>query len=766
MRLKHFIPQIERNNPLFWTVLLGFAPWLLVPLAYGKWGVAASIVFMSVSIAGLGFLTLFCFGFFDDRPSLRIVFSLGTGVIVQSGFFYFAVRFGFNSFLLYWSICALGGMGAVLLIRSLWQKPKGVLDSRRLWYLVLISIVVCLSYFMTDIRKNHVNTQDNGYSFLHPDSTFNMTVAAAIKNGVTPWNPLSGEVPLAYHYGSHSIAGSHAKVTGTSLGDGLLALAGVGLIALLSASVGLAALVTRMYGGDPIIGPIVGGASVFLYDIAKILRVGFRFVVKVSGFSVSDFGDITFWSGSAGHFLYTPFWSGSTGHFFYGHSTVWGSIGLIVILSLALWHWDKKEEGSSWCDASALSFLSVLVFPLNVFAGIAVSGTLAAVALIRSIKHWESWFFATIIVSTSIGILWAMGVTEGQALSDAAAVLQNNSPLISLLASSAERTATLFWVFLGFGVGLVPMGMIFSKHRCLLAQISLVLATGGFIFPSLFDMDIYANNLYFLRFFFHFSVVCAMAILSRGFREWIESQGAVIFIEQPIRVWRVIAFVSLIFLASQMCGWAISLEGVHPFYDGIVRISTPLLMAILSFWLWKNIKWSVAARTVSLMILAFIILLQIAGTARQIYIYAFKMPLISNNPLLVLDSNELKGLNRLRSVSDPDDLCATNRNLNGDRNLIGIGATFQLLYSPLSERRFLIETPFPFAKIGSEEVRSDNKLLFESSDAEAMRYVTNKYRIRYLVCAPGTDLALTINLPPWLYRVPDTGSLKIYEVRT
>ena len=180
-----------------------------------------------------------------------------------------------------------------------------------------------------------------------------------------------------------------------------------------------------------------------------------------------------------------------------------------------------------------------------------------------------------------------------------------------------------------------------------------------------------------------------------------------------------------------------------------------------------------------------ILLLQIAGAARQIYIYAFKMPLVNSNPLLVLDSNELKGLNRLRSVSDPNDLCATNRNLSGeqkilytpsnfigDRNLfykptptfLGL-FTFQVLYTPLSERRFLIETPFPFAMIDSEEVRSNNRLLFESSDATAIRYVANKYRIRYLICAPGTDLALTKNLPQWLYRVPDTGSLKIYEVR-
>ncbi|MEI6494994.1 MAG: hypothetical protein WCO03_02945, partial [bacterium] len=461
MILKHFILHIERNNPLLWIVSLGFAPWLLVPLAYGKWGVAASIVFMSICIAGLGFLTLLYFGFFEDRPSLRIAFSLSAGVIVQSGLLFFAVRFGFNSALLYWSLCALGCMGTIHLIRSLWQRPQALFNSRNLGYLVLISIVACLSYFMTDIRKNHVSTPENGYSFLHADSTVNMTIAAAVKNGVKPWVPTSGETLLVYHYGSHSIAGSHAKFTGASLSDALLALAGVGLIALLSASVGLAALVTRMYGGDPIIGPIAGGAAVFFHDIANILRIGFQFVVKILGFGVSDVG-------------YFSFVTGSTAHFFYGYSTTWGSIGLVVILSLALWHWDTKKKGFNWRIASALPFLSALVFPLNVFAGIAVSGILAAIAIVRSIKDWESWFFSALIIITSIGILWVMGVSDSLSLRDSTAVLQIRNPLVSILASSsfADRTATLFWVFLGFGVGLVPLGMIFSQRRRLLAQIT------------------------------------------------------------------------------------------------------------------------------------------------------------------------------------------------------------------------------------------------------------------------------------------------------
>lgn len=748
---RHFTLGIKESTSLFWTVSLVLSPWLLAPLVLGRWGVTVSIVFIFSYIAGLGFLTLFCFGFFEDRPSLRIVFAPGTGVIVQSGLLYLAVRLDLNSALLYWSTCVLGWSGTVLLIRYLRQRSQDFIAGQKQWYLILVSILICLSFFVTDVRKNHVNTPGNGYSFLHRDSTFNMAIAIAIKNGVKPWDPPLGEAPLAYYYGSHSIVGSYARFTGANISNGLVALAGVGLISLLGASAGLAALISRIYGGGPILGPIAGGVGIFLLtDVTRILRTAFHFIAQISGFSVSS--DIGYWS----------FATGASGHFHYSHSTVWGPIGLIVILGLTLWYYNTQKE-FNWRRAAAFPLLTALVCPLNVFAGIAVSATLAMLAVIQDKKNWRNWFFATVIVSATIGILWVIGALEHQPLGDSVAFTMLRDPIgRKVFDSIVERTVPLFFVFLGFGVGLVPIGMLFYQHRQPLVLISLMLAIEGFAFSTFINMA-GSGDLYFLRFFYHFSVVSSIAILSGAFREWIEGRGTSTFVQYTVGVWGILSITSVIFLSIQLCGWVVSLAGVDPFHDGIVRILSPLLTASLSYWLWRNVRTSVTARSVSLVIMTFIVLLQIAGTVRQIYIYAFKMPLVNSDSLLVLDSNEMKGLNRLRSVSETNDLCATNRNFSGEQSFTG--RIFQVLYTPLSERRFLIETPFPFAEIGSEEVRSDNRLLFESNDAAAIRNVIIKHMIRYLVCAPGTDLALTINLPPWLYRIPDTGSLKIYEVR-
>ncbi|MCG6534039.1 MAG: hypothetical protein L7F78_04985, partial [Syntrophales bacterium LBB04] len=638
----YFLPRIERNFPLMWLVSLGCAPWLLAPLVFGRAGVTWAIAFILYHITGVGFITLLCFDFLKDRPALRVAFAPGTGVIVESGLFYLAVHFCFNSSLLYWCTCAVGWIGAILLIRSMLQVSKATLDCRLLRYLILVSIIVCLSYYVTNIRKNHVSTAEQGYSFLHMDSTFNMTIAAAIKNGVKLWLPTMGEIPLVYHYGSQSIAANYSHFTGANLSDGLVALAGIGLMALLSASVGLASIVSQIYGGSSILGPVAGGLGViFLNNATEVMRISFRFIVKMVGFSSSDIPDLTFGTGS-------------TNHFHTGQSTLWGSLGLIVILGLALWYWGTKG-GLSWRRESILPFLTTLVCPLNVFAGIAASGTLATVGLIKDIRSWKSFGSAAALLSTTIGILWIMGVIGMQPSSDHSVFALLSNPWGKIFVLATDRAASLFWIFLGFGVGLVPLGFLFIQPMRPLALMVLVLAIGGFMFSTFIDMD-YSNDRYFLRFFYHFSVVCSMAILSGAFWKWSKGKGTADFVDYTIGMWAVITLVSFIFLVFQLSVWVISMDGSHPFHDGIVRIFAPMLTASLGCWLWRNVRKSVTARSVSLTILICVILAQFGGSIRSIYTYA-KMPTVNNNPLLVLDAKELEGLIRLRSVSEPNDLC-------------------------------------------------------------------------------------------------------------
>ncbi|MCG6534041.1 MAG: hypothetical protein L7F78_04995, partial [Syntrophales bacterium LBB04] len=490
---------------------------------------------------------------------------------------------------------------------------------------------------------------------------------------------------------------------------------------------------------------------VFLLDVTTGLRMGFESMVQVFGFSISQ----------------TDFWRFTTGpaaHFHYSHSTLWASMGFIVLSSLMLLHW-YQEKQLRWRKASALSMLTVLTFPLNVFAGMAASGVFVAVNLIRRRKKWESWLLGAAIIISAIGILWIMGI--GRAGQYYPSTLLGSS-IEAIFLTVAERTVTLFWIFLGFGAGLVLLGSIISQPQLPLTLISLVLAVGGFLFSAFLRIGgPFNDDLYFLRIFYHFSVVCSLAILSGIVREWVDGKGTGSFVECAVGLSRIVALVSLSYLALQLLVWVISLIGAHPFYDGIVRVVVPVLTASLSYWLWRNVRRSFPARFVFLAIIMCVFVAQLAGATWRIYTNTFEAPLVSNNPLLILDRQELQGLVQLRAISQPNDLCATNRNL-GDHYLKDIeksGTSFQVLYTPISERRFLIETPHPFAKIGSGEVRSDNRLLFENTDLQSIHDVINKHRIRYLVCEPGTDLAIANNLPKWLYRAQNTGSLKIYQVR-
>ena len=70
----------------------------------------------------------------------------------------------------------------------------------------------------------------------------------------------------------------------------------------------------------------------------------------------------------------------------------------------------------------------------------------------------------------------------------------------------------------------------------------------------------------------------------------------------------------------------------------------------------------------------------------------------------------------------------------------------------ICERRFLLEG-WGFGERlvrGFEAVRSDNETLFTARNEGTVKGLVNKYGIRYLVCVPGTDLALAKNLPDWL----------------
>ena len=91
MNVRRIILRLARDVPLGWCMVLGFAPWLLIPLVRGEWGVAATLALMAASISGLGQLFLGATGLLSGRPRLRIMFVPACGIILFSAIFQMGV---------------------------------------------------------------------------------------------------------------------------------------------------------------------------------------------------------------------------------------------------------------------------------------------------------------------------------------------------------------------------------------------------------------------------------------------------------------------------------------------------------------------------------------------------------------------------------------------------------------------------------------------------------------------------------------------------
>jgi hypothetical protein len=54
--------------------------------------------------------------------------------------------------------------------------------------------------------------------------------------------------------------------------------------------------------------------------------------------------------------------------------------------------------------------------------------------------------------------------------------------------------------------------------------------------------------------------------------------------------------------------------------------------------------------------------------------------------------------------------------------------------------------------------------MFTTTDPQVLRDVAKIWHVRWLVARPGTDIALSGSLPPWLVKQQDCGDLKIYRI--
>jgi hypothetical protein len=131
---------------------------------------------------------------------------------------------------------------------------------------------------------------------------------------------------------------------------------------------------------------------------------------------------------------------------------------------------------------------------------------------------------------------------------------------------------------------------------------------------------------------------------------------------------------------------------------------------------------------------------------------------------VMLSSEEVRGLHRLREVASPGERFATNKH-NVDTLAARRARSYG--YAGLSERPVLLEgyldrgvTVLPWFP----KMQHDNDLMFTTADPSTLHDLARTWRVQWLVARPGTDISLPRPLPGWLVQEKDCGSLKIYRV--
>jgi len=131
---------------------------------------------------------------------------------------------------------------------------------------------------------------------------------------------------------------------------------------------------------------------------------------------------------------------------------------------------------------------------------------------------------------------------------------------------------------------------------------------------------------------------------------------------------------------------------------------------------------------------------------------------------ITLAPGEVQGLKRLRDLAAHGERFATNKHgVNGMLSL----TERSYAYGPLSESPPLLEGYMDAGEEslpGFADLLRDNDLLFTTTNAATLRDIARARKVKWLVARPGTDIALSGQLPDWLVAEKHCGDLKIYQI--
>lgn len=728
--------KLSNFKPLnLYTCFLGILfPWIVI-IAFAS-SPATVIIFISV------FIGMFFFGkvLIDSIPadftdSDRWLLALPAGYMTVSGLTALLLKLSVSPVTVFWITAILMAYSTVLQFfqKKLYNYP----NIHGLWLLVPLSLIISLVYYLPGAIRDAVFLPDGSFNWMYVDTQYFYAIASSVKSSSgVPLLPGTSMVEMNYHFGPYSIAGIISAALDVPVGDALVRISRpIAELSLIFSTYTTGRYVVRDTGKQSLAG-ILSVAGLFFYGSTA------SFLSNLSladGNILSELPRLTYNNG------------GIFSHLFLGHSQVHGMNALLVVILILNAKLQTRDIKYLNPDISLLA--PAIIFPSSILLGFASLGLYILLIAWFGRFYKCSYLNIALAIGAAIFSAWLMGYLNTLSSGE----LVQFSPMQAL---PGKLFSCFVWFFVGLGFRLYVLTQISNPFKDAISA-SIVVLLAGFIATGLFIPEF--DSRYGFLYAQGILSVIAFAWLSTVLFSIINRNWSGIF-QDVQTLLRLVMFSSIVFLIISSVIYFVSTNTAYLLlnYDYILSISRTikysLILVSLSCSCYVFIIRSHNMKRVVATAIVIVYSLGFTAWVTDFKAYALDSSSIKNVTITV---KEFQGLSILKSISSKSDLIATNK------HHIYIDVSRSFAYGALSQRPVLLEGwdySILSRSINFKHILSDNELIFDSSNADLVKFIIDKYKIKYLIAKPGTDLKIAANMPDWLKKIPGTGSLNIYQV--
>ncbi len=721
--------RISFTNDRTYPLGVGIAiiiPYLVVILLFSGVRGSASFILLLSMCTGIGYFFLRCGASFLHLSD-KIIYSCPVGFLILATVFQLSAYHGYPSVVIFVVMFVGSVPGLICFHRDVWEKRKAPFQGSIA--ICAISAIVVALYFALPNSRNVVLTQEGGLPFLYL-SDCSLAVVTNINTGfIPPRNPGFFGTPLVYHYGPYALAAFLSKAMCLSPSRSLFhVVQGMALLSIFVAAVGLSRSFMSGTGSSKFSIPF-GLIGLFFVGSFTALFSG-EILPKLKG---SNDGMVNLL------------------HYMTSTSLLWAHVGLIAFLGVLLAYAKEKDkdltEGRRW----GLLVLPALLVTSNIFSALYALGLLTILLIWMDSLNVRNWLRAAVACILLLSIMYANSMLKS-----------TWSSAYFIEADASLSLHRLFgWTILGLGIRIYAFQVIKNLRNDPRAVLVLVSTIVSMILYLIISDPIAPEfggetDQYFLIIWQGILGLFAMVTLSQIVAAYF--RGDLISLKNFIpdlsrlyvKLGIVFLFVAFIYLVIELL--------MHTTVAYSIRTISFSFLLITAAWIAAKIYKSVERiqRIVGVIFLI-IVLFSLSAWAPTVVRLGFLKTGIRS----YLTPGEVKGLWKLRDISQPEDLVATNHHYIFRTHPFAYG------YSAISERQMLLEGwLFNNTSLCStfKTVRQDNDLLFSTLDQDDAQKIVLKYGIKYVLCEPGTDIHFLPSNSNWLQQIGHSGSLKLYRV--